>query len=242
MTVSVIITSYNYGHFLSEAIESVLGQSFDRNDVEIIVINDGSTDNTDNVVRKYNIKLISQPNMGLPTARNNGINISTGKFILPLDADDKLAPSFLEKTVPVIQNSPDIGVVYTHRSHFGLKNTIKLAKTFDIEELRKKNQLNYCSLFRKSAWIEVNGYNTNMVWGCEDWDFWLKVAQTHWRFELVDEVLFYYRKHTNSLIDIAAKNFDIVLNQIYNNHPRLYSNNIPVEHKNGISYFKSQED
>jgi len=121
--ISVIITCYNYGHFLSEAIESVLNQTFEA--PEIIVVNDGSTDNTAEIAARYPILIVNQNNQGLPTARNVGISKSNGIYILPLDADDKLHPQYLEKVVPILDRHPDIGVVYTCRLHFGLLNTLK---------------------------------------------------------------------------------------------------------------------
>jgi len=223
MTVSVIITSYNYGNFLHEAIDSVLQQTFNRKEFEVIVVNDGSTDNTSKVAKKFQVTLLNQKNLGLPIARNNGIKYSKGRFILPLDADDKLHPQFLEKTVPILENFPNIGVVYTHRKHFGLIQTTKYAGIYSLETLKKTCILNYCSLFKKQVWSECGGYNPNMKLGYEDWDFWLSIAQNNWDFKLVNEVLFYYRKHGFSLIDLAKENHYKLLRTIKSNHIKLFS-------------------
>lgn len=222
MKVSVIITCYNYGRFLNESIESVLNQTYKNDEIEIIIVNDGSTDNTNEIAKLYPVKIINQTNQGLPIARNIGISFSKGRYILPLDADDKLHPTYLEKTVPILENTSDIGVVYTHRCHFGLIQTKKYAKSFDLEELKEKCFINYCSLFRKELWSECGGYNTKMILGYEDWDFWLNIAKRNWRFELVDEVLFFYRKHGISLIDIAKSNHAELVKIIYENHPEIF--------------------
>jgi glycosyltransferase involved in cell wall biosynthesis len=222
MTVSVIITCYNYGNFLHEAIESVLFQTYRNKEIETIVVNDGSTDNTSKVAEKYQVTLLNQPNTGLPIARNNGIKYSKGRFILPLDADDKLHPQFLEKTVPLLENSPNVGVVYTHRRHFGLLQTTKYAEIFDLETLKKRCILNYCSLYKRQVWLECGGYNPNMKLGYEDWDFWLSIAENNWDFQLVNEVLFYYRKHGTSLSHIAKENHNKLMEIIRNNHLKLF--------------------
>lgn len=229
MTVSVIITCYNYGKFLHEAIESVLFQTYSNEEIEIIVVNDGSADNTSKVAEKYQVTLLNQPNTGLPTARNNGIKYSNGRFILPLDADDKLHPQFLEKTVSILENSPNVGVAYTHCSHFGLVQTTKYAEIFDLETLKKRCILNYCSLYRRQVWLECGGYNPKMELGYEDWDFWLCVAENNWDFQLVNDVLFYYRKHGYSLSNIAKENHNTLLGIIKTNHIKLFSDNICSE-------------
>jgi len=109
--VSIIITSYNYGRYLSEAIESVLKQTYQN--IEIIVVDDGSTDNTKNIAKRYPVRYFYQANQGVATARNNGIKRSDGEFFLCLDADDKLLPDYIRKTVKVMMETPNIGFVLT---------------------------------------------------------------------------------------------------------------------------------
>ena len=223
MLVSVVIPCFNQGHFLSEAIESVLGQTYPQDKIEIVVVDDGSTDNTVEIAMKYPVSLISQNNQGLPMARNNGISKSNGNFILPLDADDTIHPTFLELTSESMNQYPNVGVVYTHRQHFGNVISIKYAEHFDTEKLKKKSFLNYCSLFRKDVWVACGGYNPHMTLGYEDWDFWLSVAETDWEFFLIEEVLFNYRKHAPSLSDIAKANHDSLYEILKQRHPSLFN-------------------
>jgi|SRR6185437_15693449 len=220
MKVSIIIPCYNYGKFLHEAIESALNQTY--TDIEIIVVNDGSTDNTSLVAQQYPVKLITQANLGIPSARNIGITASAGNYILPLDADDKIHSTFLENTVPVLESTPSVGIVYTHRQHFGFLDTIKYAEEFNIERMKEKCSINYCSLFRKEVWKRAGGYNVKMTGGYEDWDFWLSVVENKWRFKLVDKVLFYYRKHGRTLSEIAKENHESLVKILHANHPRLF--------------------
>src|SRR5688572_30177035 len=122
--VSVIIPCYNLGKFLNEAIESVLSQTL--RDYEIIVVNDGSTDKETihiiNELKNPLIKVVQTSNQGLSAARNTGIFFSKGDYILPLDADDKIEPSYLEKAVKVLDENENIGIVYCEAMFFGEEN------------------------------------------------------------------------------------------------------------------------
>src|SRR4030066_1926561 len=126
--VSVIMPCYNLGQYLNEAVESVLSQTFQ--DFEIIIVNDGSTDEfTNKLLANYNkpkTRVLTTDNEGLPSARNNGIKISSGEYICCLDADDKYHPEFLEKTVPVLMNdmAHEYGFVTTWAQFFGNQNYI----------------------------------------------------------------------------------------------------------------------
>jgi len=116
--VSIIIPCYNHAQFLPEAIDSALAQTYPS--IEVVVVNDGSPDNTTEVCRHYagRILCVDQTNKGLAEARNAGIRAAHGEFILPLDADDKLLPDSLARLVPVLQSSSEIGFVYGHRYLF----------------------------------------------------------------------------------------------------------------------------
>jgi glycosyltransferase involved in cell wall biosynthesis/ADP-heptose:LPS heptosyltransferase len=229
--VSVIVTCYNYGRFLGEAVESVMAQTF--RDFEIVVVNDGSTDNSAEVAQQLverhgdpcRIRLINQPNSGQPAAaRNAGIAVALGELILPLDADDKIAPTFLEKTVAALQATPEAGVAYTHIQHFGTLQSVYPSGAFHAEILARDNVLPYASLYRRRLWEEAGGYRLN-VRGYEDWDFWLSLAEKGVIGRLVPEPLFLYRKHSASLLGTANERRNQLLAQIRCNHPALYSPN-----------------
>jgi glycosyltransferase involved in cell wall biosynthesis len=107
--VSIIITSYNYGRFLAGAVESAIKQTYEN--TEVIAINDGSTDDTEDVAKRYPVQYIFQKNQGVAIARNNGIKRSRGEFFICLDADDKLFPQFVAKTAERMMKDPKIGFV-----------------------------------------------------------------------------------------------------------------------------------
>ncbi len=218
--VSVIIPSYNYGAYLEDAIVSVLQQTVKAQ--EIIVINDGSEDNTVSVAQKFPVKLINNPHQGVVLARNCGICQAQGEFILPLDADDKLHPQFLEKTLPIIQSSPNIGVVYTHRVLFGKLNISVHCEEFSLERLMQKNIVTGCALFKKSIWLECGGYHCDMELGYEDWDFWLAIAKRSWEFKLVPDELVFCRKHEKNRNERAKHHHNLLVQTLETRHREIF--------------------
>jgi len=120
--VSVVIPCFNQSDFLLDAIKSVMNSTYKN--IEVIIVNDGSTDKTpddiSNLLSPFeNIVLINQQNSGVCVARNNGITKASGEYILPLDADDKIAKTYIEKAISVLENNPDIGIVYCEAEFFG---------------------------------------------------------------------------------------------------------------------------
>jgi glycosyltransferase involved in cell wall biosynthesis len=222
--VSIVIPCYNYANYVDEAIGSALGQLY--RDFEVIVVNDGSTDGTKEALEKYQdnprVTVINQKNQGLAASRNNGIRKARGEYILPLDADDMMHEVMLESTVPVLENNPNLGVVTTDILWFGDEKKRIAPLEYDFNRLKTENHLNYCSLFRKKAWEDAGGYNTNMVYGSEDWDFWISMGEKGWYGKVVHKPLFFYRKHGTSMFDGTQEHWDDVLEQIRKNHPALY--------------------
>ena len=226
--VSVIIPCYNQAHYLTEAVESVVGQTFA--DWEIIVVNDGSPDDTHAVFQqlaarwpRQNLHYLEKPNGGLADARNAGLAVARGQYILPLDADDKLHPEMLAKTVALLQAHPEIAIAYTDLVHFGVVNRTVQAAEFDFAKLCQNNQLNYCSLYRREVWSAVGGYHSNMIWGYEDWDFWVGCGERGFKAKRIPEPLLLYRVKDSSMFTNAARHDAELRAQIVLNHPSLYT-------------------
>ena len=197
--VSIIIPCYQQAHWLGEAIESALA----NNPKEVIVVNDGSTDNTTEVALKYPVTLIVQQNKKLPGARNAGIRLSTGKYILTLDADDKIAPSFLEKTVGVDD------IVGVAQQEFGDSNNLHTFLPHPThEDFRRGNQINCCSLFKREIWDKIGGYDESMIYGYEDWLYNYIATKQGYTVTTIPEPLFFYRKHGSSMVNEAQKHHD----------------------------------
>lgn len=198
--VTIVIPCYNHAQYLPEAIESALAQTIP---CEVIVVNDGSTDNSSEIAKKYPVKVIDKENGGLSSARNAGIKEATGEWILTLDSDDKIDPKFIEKTI----GKNDI--VATGQQEFGDTNRAWFPRNEIFHELFQfGNQINCCSLYKKKVWETIGGYDENMREGYEDWDFWYRATKAGFKISVVPELLFFYRKHGTSMVTHAIKNHD----------------------------------
>jgi len=198
--VSVIMPCFNQGQFIEEAVESVIAQTFAP--VEIIVINDGSTDEeTVRLLKHYqkpNMSVIHTENQGPSAARNIGIQQAKGQYILPVDADDRIAPTYLEKAVPILESQPDVGIVSTQAELFGEKTGSFDLPPYQFPDILLGNMIFNSSLYRKVDWEKVGGYNKNMVWGWEDYDFWLAILELGTEVFCIPEVLYFHREVANS--------------------------------------------
>ena len=228
--VSIIIPCYNQSGYLPEAVASVIAQTFSN--WEIFIINDGSPDDTNrvaqhliNIYPKYRINLIEKPNGGVADARNIGIHAAHGRYILPLDADDKLHPQMLEKTVALLESDPNIDIVYTDLQQFGISNQLIRAADYDFSQLVRNNQLNYCSLYKREIWDTVGGYDPNIC-GYEDWDFWISCGKKGYIARRLPEPLFFYRVKEVSLFTEAFKRDSELRAQIILNHLELYDQTV----------------
>lgn len=197
--VSIIIPCFNYGRFISETIASV--EKCDADLYEIIIVNDGSTDaRTQEVLEnleKDGYRVIHQENRGVSVARNTGIAAAKGKYILPLDADDEIYPTYLHSAVNLLEKNSQIGVVYGRAEFFGAQQGEWKLPTFDVRTLLIYNYIYISAVYRRKIWSECGGYNTEMdEW--EDWDFWISVAEKGWHFHQLDEMVFRYRIHEAS--------------------------------------------
>ena len=226
--VSVVIPCFQQSQYLSESVGSVVGQTW--TDWEIVMVDDGSTDATVDtalgLIRAHpdcRIRLVRQANEGLASARNNGIAASAGRYILPLDADDRLAPTMLERTVAVLDSDPNVAIVYTDVERFGEASGVIRAADFDPDAILEANQLNYCSLFRRGVWVAAGGYNPNMTRGYEDWDFWISCVEQGYVARRIPEPLFMYRVRARGMFANAQAHDAHLRRQIRLNHPRLYN-------------------
>lgn len=243
--VSVVIPNYNHGQFLPEAVASVAPMR--RDDVEIIVVDDGSTDElTRNEVDKIEasgIRVIRQENRGLAAARNAGITSSKGQYIFPLDADDRARPAPILHATEVLDAQPEIGVVYGDAQLFGVRSGHWTAGPFDPIRLMKKNYISCSALFRREVWEQVGGYDGTMpVQGLEDWDFWVGAYERGWQFAYFREPLFEYRQHHVSMLSNARKFEGKLIEFVAAKHGALYRREwmrLADEHESGKATFRN---
>lgn len=233
--ISVVIPCYNQGEFLREAMQSVMFSAFDN--YEIIVVNDGSTDVFtlrvfDELEKEFcenqHIVIVHQENAGVSIARNNGIRLSRGEYILPLDSDDKIRPNYLSRAADILDNYPDIGVIYPYVQIFGERYELCEFPSFDAKRLLLYNFIVACSVFRKKLWEDCGGYDPEMKLGYEDWEFWIRVMKKGGKFHLIREVMADYRFRTgsrNSACDIP-ENRRKLMQYICNKHKDIYVENL----------------
>lgn len=200
--VSVIITCYKYAHFLPYAMDSVLGQT--HRNLEVIMVNDGSPDNTDEVMQRYladpRVLYVKQENAGQAVAKNNGIERATGDFIAFLDADDVWALDKLEKQLPLFK-TPRVGVVYSRVKYMDESGRPISMETRDLlaprsgwiaQHIFKDNLIPFCAtIVRRECFDNVGVMDTSFRMGI-DWDLWLRMS-VHYQFDYVDEPLLTYR-------------------------------------------------
>jgi glycosyltransferase involved in cell wall biosynthesis len=221
----VIIPCFNQGEYIADAISSVLEQSIE--DYEIVVVDDGSTDPltvaTLDGLEHPKLRLIRTVNQGLAAARNNGIATAYGEFILPLDADDRIGPTYLAKAREVLASRADVGFVYCLAELFGASRGKFYLNKASLKEMLLDSRVFCSAMFRKSDWQATSGYNPNMVYGWEDWDFWLSLLELGKKPYLVEEVMFFYRVKEVSMIRSMTFEQKVAMHQqLYNNHRELY--------------------
>lgn len=227
--VSIIIPCYNQGKYVAEAINSALRQTF--KDIEIVCVNNGSTDNSVEIIKSFENKyknfifLNNKENRGVIYSRNFAIKNCNGTYILPLDADDIIEPTYVEKAVKILDNNPNIGIVYCKAKIFGNYDKYWNLKPFNKSDILYENCIFCSAIFRKSDFIKIGGYNNNMKYGCEDYDLWLSFIEQGLEVFQINEILFSYRQYDEiSRTTISLKNKKEIWNNLIKNHINLYLN------------------
>ncbi|TVZ59152.1 glycosyltransferase involved in cell wall biosynthesis [Flavobacteriaceae bacterium MAR_2010_105] len=202
--ISVVVPCFNQAAYLEEALESVIDQTFLK--WECIIVNDGSTDQTQFIIDKWVKKderfiHFYQENSGLSSARNLGISKAKGFYILPLDADDKISNDYLDLAFNQFENNPNLKVVYSKAEKFGSENGAWNLRPFSLFNLALGNVI-YCSgFFKKADWERIGGYDEDMHFGFEDWEFWIRLLKNEEGEVLcIDKVCFYYRVKESSML------------------------------------------
>lgn len=200
---SIIVPCYNQESFLAETLDSVLAQSYEN--WECIIVNDGSTDLSENIIDRYIDKdsrflKINQPNSGLAQSRNNGIKSAKGIYILPLDGDDKIGKDYLKLAKNTFENYPEAKLVYCKAQFFGNKNEVWKLSKYDYEDLIFVNCIFCSAIFKKDDFTKTSGYDVNMKFGYEDWEFWIQLLDKKSIVIQLNSIQFYYRQRDNSMI------------------------------------------
>jgi FkbM family methyltransferase len=190
--VSVVIPCHNMADTLAETVASVRASAFDG-EIEVIVVDDGSTDASADLARELGVTLLSQPASGHPAhARNAGFAAAAAPYVLPLDADDRVDHAFLAATVTALDANPGAGFAYGDELDFGAgDDVLHRTPAYDFAALTHKNFLGSATLVRRAAFEAVGGYDAEL--GYEDWDLWIALGNAGWHGVKADGAVFEHR-------------------------------------------------
>ena len=225
--ISVIIPCFNHGQFLQESVGTVKKAMAERGDMELIVVDDGSTDERTckevEALEVEGIKTIRQENKGLASARNAGISASCGEYIFPLDADDRMRSEWIDRAVGILESDAAVGVVYGDAQNFGTETTRWVVGPFNADQMLYFNFIHASALYRRKVWEKNGGYDGTMpVMGLEDWDFWVGAFKHGWKFAYMPEIFFDYRRAQVSMITKAARSQYEVTEFVARKHAMVY--------------------
>lgn len=227
--ISIIVPCYNQAQFLEECLQSIIEQTYKN--WECIIINDGSCDDTESIAKKWTqkdsrFKYLYKENGGLSSARNLGIKKAQGEWILPLDADDKIGNKYLEFAEKEFYNS---NLVYCKARFFGTVNKDWNLPSYNFKNLLLSNHIFNPSFFKKEDWKKAEGYDTNMMYGLEDWEFWINILKDKkTRVTQLNYLGYYYRQRENSMssnLNNDTNKKEQMKQYIYEKHKAVYLDN-----------------
>jgi glycosyltransferase involved in cell wall biosynthesis len=198
---AVIIPCYNLGRFVEEALDSALAQT--RAPSEVVIVDDGSSDIYTRQIlaglERPKTRVVRTGNQGLPAARNLGIRLTSAPYIVTLDADDVLEPTYLERTAEQLDADPHLGFVSTGIQAFGDATWIWTPPPCDLLNALTQGAAHPATLFRRTVWDAIGGFDESLVLGAEDLDFWISAIEHRFQGSVLPEPLFRYRVRGDSL-------------------------------------------
>lgn len=219
--VSVVIANYNYGAFIGQAIESALRQTHGA--VEVIVVDDGSTDSSAEVAERYPVKFLRQANQGVSAARNHGAIHARGDFIMFLDADDELRADYVARCLDALASAPaHIAYAYTQMEMFGAESGIFPSRAFDHRALLRGNFVHASALMRREVFMRAGGFDPGWRLGHEDHELWVRLLSMGWEGVFVPEPLLRYRRHRSSRNTLSDAQKDELQWRLQGTYPGLY--------------------
>ncbi len=227
MKISIVIPSFGQAEYLDEAINSAIKQTVP---CEVIVVDDGSTDGSLIIAQDYAkhslVKLISQVNKGLASARNSGIMSATGDYVFFLDADDIMKPNCIERILEIAEKTDaDVIAPSIHCFGQGQEITTILMENPKLEDFKPGNRLAYCQAIKRSVLLECGGYSPryDVLGGWEDLALSYDLLTRGKRIVTVQEPLVLYRTKVTSMWKEAEKNKDKLWEQLIKDFPHVAS-------------------
>lgn len=224
--ISIIVPCYQQAEFLDECLQSVLDQTYPE--WECLIIDDGSPDETEIIAKKWTHKderftYFKKENGGVASARNYGIAKAGGEWILPLDADDKIGKEYLKLAAKEFEQ--EYVVIYCKAKLFGEINKDWNLGIYSYYKLLHENHIFCTAFFKKESWNKAGGYDTQLIYGFEDWDFWLSILNENSRIKRIDYTGFFYRRKLDSrdvIVTNSKKKNSISKNYIFKKHLSKY--------------------
>lgn len=233
--VEVVVTSFNQGSMILEAVHSLCSQTTPP--ARIIIVDDGSTDeNSINILNHIKsdsdipvpVIVLQQPNSGVSAARNTGIDIAQAPMVLVLDGDDRLEPSYIQQVSQILRNNPSMVAASSWMHTFGVLDAIVCPGGGNITAFLVRNCCPATHILRREVWKQCRGYDESMRSGFEDWDFFLSMLETmpDARIGIVEEPLINYRTApASSNVKSMTKRLDLMRFMI-EKHINAYQNHL----------------
>ena len=228
--VSVVIPCFNLGRFLDEAIQSVLDQTY--SDFEILVVDDGSTDEETkrrlDTLATPRTCVIHSTNQGLSATRNLGIRNTSGEYVCALDADDRLAPTCLERSVRLLEANRELAFVSHWVDAFGDNDFQWKPVRCDLGILLDYNVVNGAALFRRSLVEAIGGFDELLREGCEDWEFWIRATEAGYTGVILPDILYQYRQRPDSMSRTMNRTgaYQRIYGELVQKHSRSYEHHL----------------
>jgi len=214
--VSVIIPCFNYGRYLLDALSSVLAQTYPT--IEVVIVDDGSTDRKTLEalagIRHECVRIVHQTNQGLALSRNNGAALTRGEYLLFLDADDRIDKHAIAILLYALLNNSLAAYAFPDQRFFGDQELVWTPQAFNVYDLLWSNHPSVCSLIRRSAFNDVGGYRPELVYGREDWEFWVRLSSKGHHGLHVKAPVFEHRRHGVTMTHTAEEHQDFVHSKI----------------------------
>lgn len=222
--VSVIVPVYNMERFVRKTIESILASDYPA--FEVVVVDDGSTDNSLSIVREYEekdirVRVFSKQNGGVSSARNMALREAKGFYILPVDADNLIYPDFISNAVKAIESHPNVKVVVPRIEYFGNKSGEWILPKYSLELLARKNIIDNCALYRRMDALDFGGYCEEIPTR-EDWDFWISMLKNGGDVFFLDTFGLKYRVRTGAKHVSNRHKLPAVIDVLNARHPEFF--------------------
>jgi len=223
--VSIITPCFNREKFIAETLDCI--QKIDYSNWECIVVDDGSTDNSGKIIQEFvqkddRFKYLYHPNCGISITKNTAVANSNGKYIFPLDSDDLISPYYIKEAVEIMENNPNVKVVYANGSLFGDKKRKWNLNDYTFNDLLISNCIHNSALFRRIDFDNCGGYDPGLVIN-EDWDLWINILKNGGEVVKIKKEYFFYRKHNESSIMKHYQQKTETLKVIYHKNKELYA-------------------